>query len=98
MEKQAFLDMIPESNEDWVCQQLLTRLSPTELSTIRRQLDRVSDILFKSWAKDMAFQTIHMMVFKAEQFNKEEPKTNEDGTEMEKPRPIRRRRDGGKNN
>lgn len=78
--KQQFLDQETTSNEVHATQTILTQMSKTEISDIRRKLERITKVLFKSWARGLTLDTIIGCFIAAEELNKPE----NDGNNLEK--------------
>lgn len=92
MTKQDWLDKETENNQEWVTQQMLINMSKTELAQIKRAINRIHQVAYKSWAKTLPLNEISEAVSIAEEVARTEKEANNET--MAITNNIRRRRNG----
>lgn len=58
-EKQIkFLDSQTENNETWAAKQILAGMTEHQRKVLYKTLDRIEDLLYKSWSKELPIKTL----------------------------------------
>lgn len=79
--KQQFLDLDTSSdnysNETWATQQILLNMNKTQITHALRSLSQIDKSIYKSWAKELPFNTIHGCLHAASMILKEDENARE---------------------
>lgn len=81
MTKQEFLDQESNTPETWATQQLLTTISKTKISQIRRVISELHHTLYKSTARNISLDKLLGILTLAEQLEKNETIETNGGNE-----------------
>lgn len=71
MNKQEFLDKLPENNEEAVTQELLKGLNKTQLTNVKRSLALLMKLAYKTQYRELSLQAITDAVDLVEVLNME---------------------------
>lgn len=56
------LNKIPETNTEWAAQRIADSYTKRQIIALRKQLKRLDEVLYKSWAKDLSITELREAV------------------------------------